>query len=722
MKVRHICAVAGVAIAVATVVFMRSFTLSNEHQGEAFAARLLAEMPVDATARTTMLLPDYRPRGIPLQGRPLMAQVATKADADIPADGIVVSRALFAQRRLEPPAVGTEIPFAGRQGTYVLRIAGVVDWAKPVRGYPNAFVSPETAARIDERWGEWTPKTVADLAPALSVDEGRNIGYAKPLLLWAAVLTALCLLMNSVFLSVEARRHDLAVLRMLGLTRLGVVRACAAEAFGLAILGAALGAGLAVLAVLVYVGADKALFPVGPAIAWRTVGAAFAASPALACVAVLFTLRRALAVRPLEAASNRMPRKRHLGAFLSFAFGFGAFVAVEVWGGSLMSSFVPSPEWPDAIVSILPAGVSSFDIEKLQGKIPGVRRIHELQPLQVDFAPHEELKMKFSAEGREAPKAYRNALLLASDWLPDFRFVAGDHDSAAKALQEGDACVITAMMARARKLALGDDVLLDCGRGLTNALKVVGIVDLNWHMVTSRGLVRGLNRKPVNTDGPLFVSFDTLDACDMRPPTMVGMTHLWLDYEPAFLSEHGVYGAGRQVEESIVAALAGADRITENGEVRGNNVQLHQRDEVADGTLAHGVDIIGSMARIPFVFLAVVSLGLVAMLVASVEARRREFAVLRAVGATRGHLARILTGEALAVSVKGIACGLVVGALVGWLFTSFTRATMANWGLPPTFAVPWAAIAKGALGAVGFVLLVAVPTALALIRRATRRD
>ncbi|MGN0854655.1 MAG: FtsX-like permease family protein [Kiritimatiellia bacterium] len=719
MKARHICAVAGVAIAVATVVFMRSLTLSNARQGEAFAERLLREMPVADTARVTMLLPDYRPNGIPLQGRPMMALVATREGDDIPEDGIIVSRALFAQRRLAPPAVGTAIPFTGRQGTYVLKVAGVIDWAKPVRGYPNGYVSPQTAARIAEAWRGWTPKTAAELAPALATDEGRNLGYAKPLLIWAAVLTALCLLLNSLFLSIESRRRELAVLRVLGMTRLGVVRVCAGEALALALAGTFLGVAVAVPGVLAYVASDKALFPMGAALAWPTMAAAFAAAPALALVAVLVALRRALAVRPLEAASNRVPNRRPLGTFLSFAFGFGAFVAVEVWGGSLMSAFVPSPEWPDAIVSILPAGVSSFDIEKLQGKIPGVRRIHELQPLQVDFAPREELRMRDPVEESRGPRqaACRNALLLASDWLPDFRFVAGDHDAAAKALAEGDNCVITEMMARARRLELGSDVTLDCGGGLTNVLKVVGIVDLNWHMVTSRGLVRGLNRKPVNTDGPLFVSFDTLAACDIRPAQMVGMTHLWLDYEPAFLAAHGVYGAGRQVEEAIIAALAGADRVMESGEVRGNNVQLHQRDEVADGTLAHGVDIIGSMARIPFVFLAVISLGLVAMLVARVAARRQEFVVLRTVGMTRGRMARQLAQEAVSVALKGMVAGFVFGAAAGWLFTSVTRASMANWGLPATFAVPWRAILQGALGALGFVLAVAVPTSLALIHR-----
>ena len=57
-----------------------------------------------------------------------------------------------------------------------------------------------------------------------------------------------------------------------------------------------------------------------------------------------------------------------------------------------MRAFVPSQEWPDAIVSILPAGVSSFDIEKLH-KIPGVKRISELMPLQLNFDPEEPMEM-----------------------------------------------------------------------------------------------------------------------------------------------------------------------------------------------------------------------------------------------------------------------------------------------------------------------------------------
>ena len=736
VKTRHICAILGVAIAVGTVTFMQGLVATNDHQSLAVAERLLKEVPVAADAKVAQFAIDYRPNGRVMQGPPMMACVAVGLSPQMKSGECVVTKAMFAQRRLQVPPVGTELTLIGRRRTHCLKIAGILDWEKPLRGYPNAFVSPETAAAIEEEWRDWAPKTAEDLAPGFTSDAGRNFDRAKALLLWAAALTALCLLVNSLFLSIEAGRREIAILRMVGLTRAGVVRRVLAESVKLTAAGVVLGV-LVSLAILGgYVAIDKATYPMGAAVSWRHIAICLCLAPVVAVVAALIATRPALRVKPLEAASNRMPRKRHLGMLIAFACGFGAFVAVEVWGASLMSAFVPSKEWPDAIVSILPGGVSSFDIEKVQGGVKGVRRIHELAPLQVNLEPLEELKgpqgrangdlaTKGRKEGARIEgrgglggrgKQYRNALLLGSDWLPEFRFVAGDRDAAEKAIREGDNCIITAMMARARKLKLGDELKLDCGRGLKIALKIVGIVDLNWHMVTSRGLVRGLNRMPVNTDGPVFVSFDTVEACDLRPAPMVRMTHLWLDYEPEFLKAHGAFEAGRLVEREIVKALG---MMTE--EIGENAVRLHSRDEVADGTLAHGVEIIGSMAKVPFIFILVISLGFVAMLVASFDSRKREFRVLRAVGATKGQLARVLVGEALKVAGWGVVTGLFGGALVGWLCTAGTRAAMANWGIPPSFAVPCLTIAKGAVGAVVFALVVAVPTSMAIIAKSCRR-
>ena len=726
MKVRHVCAILGVAIAVGTVTFMQGLVATNDLQATAVAERLLKEVPVATGAKVAQFAIDYRPNGHVMQGPPLVACVAAgyegkrKKEKGKRVGECIVTKAMFAQRKLPVPPVGTELTLIGRRKTHYLKIAGILNWEKPLRGYPNCFVSGETAEAIDEEWRDWEPRTAEELAPGFTSDAGRNFDRAKALLLWAAALTALCLLVNSLFLSIEAKRKEIAILRMVGMTRGGVARRVVVESVGLTAAGLALGV-LASLVILEgYVALDRATYPMGAAISWRHIAICLCLAPVVAAVAALIALRPALKVRPLEAASNRMPRKKHLGMLIAFACGFGAFVAVEVWGASLMSAFVPSPEWPDAIVSILPGGVSAFDIEKVQSGVKGVRKIHELAPLQVNLMPLEELKGRGNrGEGtgnRGRGLQCRNALLLGSDWLPEFRFVAGERESAEKAIREGDNCIITAMMARARKLKLGDELKLDCGRGLKIALKIVGIVDLNWHMVTSRGLVRGLNRMPVNTDGPVFVSFDTVEACDLRPAPMVKMTHLWLDYEPEFLREHGAFEAGRIVEREIVEALG---MMTE--EIEENAVRLHSRDEVADGTLAHGVDIIGSMAKVPFVFILVISLGFVAMLVASFDSRKREFRVLRAVGATKGRLARVLVGEALKVAGWGVVVGLFGGALVGWLCTAGTRAAMANWGIPPSFAVPCLTITKGAVGAIVFALVVAVPTAMGIILRACAR-
>ena len=694
---------------------------------------------------------DYRPGGHVLQGPPMVGIVAEAAplggkspygcaplvegrwvDESAAEPEMVCTRGTMIRfaGEGELPAVGTSVRFIGEKTSVAFKIVGYLDAKKLPQGWPGAFVNrggfdaleAETKGRISF-WKE-VPKelgpgmqTVESIAAQFTSDAGRNMNRARPLLLWAAALTALALLLNSLFLSIEAQRREIAILRMVGLTRGGVVGRVMKEALVLALVGLGVGMVGAVAALFGYVAFEHEVYPMGAAIGWKGVGAAVVLAPIVAMLGAVLALKPALAVKPLEAASNRMPKARNLGMLISFACGFGAFVAVEVWGSSLTKPFIPSKEWPDAIVSILPGGVSSFDIEKLR-KLPGVKRIAELQPLQVNFEPLEEMK---SWGGPGGAKQYRNALLLASEWLPEFKFVAGDWKSAAEEIQKGDACVITEMMARARGLKFGDDLRLDAGHDLKVALKIVGVVDLNWHMVTSRGLVRGLNRMPGNTDGPVFVSFDTLQGLDMRPAEFVNMTHVWLDYEPEFLAKEGVFPAGRIVEKEIVAALNGASRVTKEGDVRGNAVRLHSRDEVADGTLAHGVDIVGSMARVPFIFIAIISLGFIAMLVASVDARKREFVVLRTVGATRGQLAWVLVREAVMLAMGAMVLGLVGGSILGWLATAGTRAAMANWGLPACFALPIGTVLKGAAGALMFTLVVAIPTALALVRRATKK-
>ncbi|MGN0852816.1 MAG: FtsX-like permease family protein [Kiritimatiellia bacterium] len=692
--------------------------------------------PRDGAGRPDLTLPliglslDYRPGGRVLQGPP-MRVVLTAAPAACPygatklkegrwvddgaADREVVCTVTALKRfgRGDVPPVGTELKFVGRAGTMTARIVGYLEEARLPPGWPCVFANrPAFAALKGETqgllslWRRMPPAgdpatfLTPDSGPVVAAfagDEVRRLDYARPLLLIASALMALSLLVNSLLLSVEANRPLLAVLRTLGLTRGGVAGLVLAESLCATGAGFLAGCALAIGGLTLYVAADPVAFPTGATVAWGTAGTAFAVGLAVAFLAVLFALSPALSVRPLDVRTARS-RSRRRGMAVVFALGFGAFAAVEVWGASLMRGFVPSPQWPDAIVSILPGGVSAFDIEKLRG-LPGVKRISELLPLQLDYDPV------------EADSA-RNALFLAAEWIPAFRYLEGTRAAAEEAVATSGACVISEMMSRARNLHVGDRLRVTMGGGRARAeptsLPIAGVVDVNWHMVTSRGLVRGLNGASPMTDGPVFVSFDTLESLDARPAVHVRMTHLWVEYEPGFLKRHGVFPAGRLIEKAIDAAL---------GHPVESTVRLHARDEIADGTLAHGDDVIGQVARVPFAFLLILSIGFIAMLVAEADADRRSLAILRAVGATRLQLAGRLAVRALRTAFWGVVFGLPLGALVGWVFAGHTG----NWpGMPHYFAVPVRIVLEGAALSLAVVLLVAVGTSLSLVSHAVR--
>lgn len=775
-KARFICAIVGVSAAVGAVTFITSLSATNSAQAPYLAreavrpwsswkidgefgfarrrgARPAATRPAEKKGRgNAARLPpcnlkmeligasiDCRPGGRALQGPPMRAVIArapdenpygsTKliegrwVDPDSSSYEVVCTRNTMKRFRGEVLAkVGDTVKFVGGAGTMSARIVGFLDDQKLPMGFPDVFANDAAFDAFEgERKGSislWLDKVedprvlsaASDrVIEAFKGDEQRRMDYARPLMLAAAILTALALLVNSLLLSVEANRKPLAILRTVGLTRFGVVRFAFVESLFSTLIGGIFGISLAALSLYIYVGCDPVAFPAGVEFNYSVMTIAFLSALAIAPVAVLFALKSFLSVKPLDSSLDR-PRSRRLGMAVAFAFGFGAFVAVEIWGASLMRGFVPSEEWPDAIVSLLPGGASSFDIEKLRG-IKGIKRISELMPLQVDLSDD------LSAKAENPPKrpGYRpNALFLASGWLPEFKFVEGDHASAEKAVREGDACVISLMMSRARSLHVGDKLkLLLGGRGPKTEveLPIAGVVDVNWHMVTSRGLVRGMNGASGMTDGPVFASFDTVESLDPRPAAHVRMTHLWVEYEKDFLNAEGVFGSARKIEREIASRLGNSTDFT---------VRLHARDEIADGTLAHGSDLIGQVARVPFVFLAILSIGFIAMLVAEADALKNEYAVLRAVGATRNQLVVRLVLAALKTAFWGILIALPFGALAGWLFAIKTASVWP--GMPHYFVVPYQYVSEGALGAVIFSLLVAVPTAMTIIKRATKRD
>ncbi len=765
-KARFACAALGVAVATGSLVFTSSLLATSNAQAPRRAAEAAAPFvawkadgirlapmrrgdhppreearqrethlrtaSADCALKAVSLTLDLRPGGRVMQGPPMRVLLAAAPPSNIYArvslsegrwvdeaattrEVVCVRSALRRFGRETEPKLGEAVTFVGEKGTMVATVVGYLDGDKLPREFPTVFANEAACQGLQsERFGDillfkTMPTAGADdlLTPtsesvlsAFRTDDQKRMDYARPILLLASFLTALALLVNALDLSVEANRPTLANLRVVGATKGTLVLYVFDEALFSAVVGWLLGVGIASLALAAYVFAFPQDFPLGLALDGGKIFLTAGLLPVLVLAAVLFALAPALRVRALDLASRRR-RPKILGMALAFAFGFASFVAVEVWGASLMRSFVPSPEWPDAIVSLLPGGVSSFDVEKVR-TVEGVERVSELVPRQLFF---------------EKDNSSRNALFLGAEFLPPFRFTEGTWAEANAAVFGGRGVVISSMLSRAHDLHKGG-ALRVYRRGRRGAgadeltFPIVGVADVNWHMVTSRGLVRGLNGAPGMTDGPVFCSLDTMGEVDPRtfltdPAFSAPMTHLWVDYKKDFLAQHGVFAAGRLVEAQIARHLNFPTEAT---------VRLHARDEIADGTLAHGDDLIGQVARIPMVFLAILSIGFVAMLVSQADAERATYAVLRAVGATRLQVAGRLALSAVRTAAWGIVFALPAGALAGWLFAIKTGAIWP--GLPRHFVVPWAVIGEGAFLAILFALLVAVPTSLYLVGRA----
>ena len=173
-----------------------------------------------------------------------------------------------------------------------------------------------------------------------------------------------------------------------------------------------------------------------------------------------------------------------------------------------------------------------------------------------------------------------------------------------------------------------------------------------------------------------------------------------------------------RLDAALRAAIDAANDARGRPSIRGlNALKVHHRDEIADGTIAHGNDILGAMARIPFWSLLITSSGIAALLVASAKASRREIEVMRAIGMTRGQLARLFAGETMLVVLSTVVVSVLGGMLIGWSFTAVTRAQMAA-GLANVLVVPWRLVGRGVLFAVATTLVMGALPLRRLVREA----
>ncbi len=359
----------------------------------------------------------------------------------------------------------------------------------------------------------------------------------------------------------------------------------------------------------------------------------------------------------LRTAWSRTPWRA--GAMIAaLMIGVTLFVTVRARGESIKQSW-QGPKIPDLVVKTLLGNLSDHRLDRLKREHP---ELHDIAPF--DY---------FSVKMKTPPTTLGKALgddqttYLAVDpqqfaSLVELDYVQGDPKTALPQLESGGCVFVSTEFYNVRKLGLGDKVTLRRADGQDQDFTIAAVVDSTGVEVVKNyfDLRAAFGEKAVSS--LLGNISDAKKYFKMGDPTLALLN----------IAKNNPDGTPVNVPE-----------LRKNLELEGlqslSSVDLKQTLDRIISRIMNGLSVIGLGA------LAVASLGVANMVIASIHARRYEFGVLRAIGAGRWQLVRMVLAE---VTLIAILAG-ILGAGAGFSFAFMaTRVDRLLLGFPTSFIDP----------------------------------
>jgi putative ABC transport system permease protein len=404
---------------------------------------------------------------------------------------------------------------------------------------------------------------------------------------------------------------------------------------------------------------------------------------------------------------------RSVGAAMSLAVGMGLFVAVQVWGYTMLGAFVPGPWAPDALLVFKPDGLPRDRVAEVAA-IPGVDPAR-CQPVVVE-QPRFADDMTGSAE-RASVTRQDNIVVVGIDpagafddrvGLFQLEWVAGSPAEAVEKMRTGRGCVVPDHFLTETGLTLGDTIELVPPEDPSKTVRytIVGAVKLpGWHWQTK---LTGFRSRTHRAAAMVFAAYDDV-AADFG---LRAATHVWFNYS-------GPAADPARIEADARAAYA---RVTGRPVAGGDapegvpSVRVMPVEGIRRFMLNNARRWIWLISLVPLLAMGIAGVGVANVMLASVRARRWEMGVLRAVGFTGGTVARVVLAEGVLIGLVACLLSLVFGVLAGWCGCEFSQYISFFGGLHPPLVVPWGAVGLGLAVTVGVAALAAVVPAILIGR------
>jgi putative ABC transport system permease protein len=407
-------------------------------------------------------------------------------------------------------------------------------------------------------------------------------------------------------------------------------------------------------------------------------------------VSRLMGLPPRLLARSIEATPYRH-------GFTAGALMAGLALMVAIWtnGGAMLRDWLDKIEFPDAFVSgiALPQEAQ----ERLEA-LPIVARTSAvtLHPIETD------------AFGVRALQQYRT-FFIAFEPRPFFAmtrlaWVQGDPETALARLEQGGAVIVAREFLVAQGMGVGSRFMTRGADGTPHEFEIVGVVASPGLEVASKFF----NVGETFADQAVHAIFGT--RADLRDRFFGGAQGA--DVEPPIhliqvqFSEAGLAMGDEQALEQIRMELLPYGILD-----AGSGRQIKEQITLfATGSLY-------VFSAIAALVLLIACLGVANLVIASIESRRFELGVLRAVGAQRGLLSRLILSETLLIALAAGVLGTLMGIQGSWAGQRLYGLLLGlSLGLHP----PLLPIAAGWLVLIVLTLLAAGPAVWRLSRRSVR--
>ena len=312
--------------------------------------------------------------------------------------------------------------------------------------------------------------------------------------------------------------------------------------------------------------------------------------------------------------------------------------------------------------------------------------------------------------------------------LLKLEFVAGDEQTARALLKQGGYVLVATDFARTRKKGVAE-VKDDQGNVIVSnevrvwlnnrweTFKVAGVIDspaldiaASYFQIESEahvvavGSVIGTNADLKNIfgiDGYKLILLN-FDLPPVPPPP---------DWPPPRGTPEARYLTHKHYDESL--PLERRWQNYRETRILGDLCWELQAPQVFYGTARELKDEIDTeltrmtylLTAVPVVALLVAAIGVANLMTASVASRTKQLATLRAVGATRGLILRMVMGEALILGLLGSGLGLGLGLHLMWNVRAMTARM---WGYWVPFEVPWPMVIAAIVLTVGLCILAGI--------------